>query len=74
MQIEEPSSHQTTPQPSHHPTPLSSHQPTPVESFIGTVECPNNEPMQQPPNIEVDDRGASSTKTGEGRLKSIMWN
>ncbi|KAL5179298.1 putative AC transposase [Glycine soja] len=74
MQIEEPSSHQPTSQSSDHPTPLSSHQPTPVESSTGTVEGPNNEPMQQPPSMEVDDHGVSSTKTGGGRLKSIVWN
>ena len=74
MQTEEPSSHQPTPQSSHHPTPPSSHQPTPVESSIGTTEGPNNEPMQQPPNMEVDDHVASSTKIGGGRLKSIVWN
>jgi len=74
MQTKEPSSHQPTPQSSHHPTPLSSHQPTPVESSTSTTEGPNNEPMQQPPNMEVDDHVASSTKTGGGRLKSIVWN
>lgn len=74
MQIEEPSSHQPTSQSSDHPTPLSSHQPTPVESSTGTAEGPNNEPMQQPPSMEVDDHGVSSTKTGGGRLKSIVWN
>ncbi|KAH1264825.1 Zinc finger BED domain-containing protein RICESLEEPER 2 [Glycine max] len=74
MQIEEPSSHQPTSQSSDHPTPLSSHQPTPVESSTGTAEGPNNEPMQQPPSMEVDDHGVSLTKTGGGRLKSIVWN
>ncbi|KAH1239115.1 Zinc finger BED domain-containing protein RICESLEEPER 2 [Glycine max] len=74
MQIEEPSSHQPTSQSSDHPTPLSSHQPTPVESSTGTAEGPNNEPMQQPPSMEVDDHGVSSTKTRGGRLKSIVWN
>ena len=61
MQIEEPSSHQPTSQSSDHPTPLSSHQPTPVESSTGTAEGPNNEPMQQPPSMEVDGHGVSST-------------
>ena len=74
MQTEEPSSHQPTPQFSYHLTPLSSHQPTPVESFIGTAEGPNNERMQQPPNMVVDDHVASSTKTGGGGLRSIAWN
>ncbi|KAL5134228.1 Zinc finger BED domain-containing protein RICESLEEPER 2 [Glycine soja] len=74
MQIEEPSSPQPTSQSSDHPTPLSSHQPTPVESSTGTAEGPNNEPMQQTPSMEVDDHGVSSTKTGGGRLKSIVWN
>ena len=30
--------------------------------------------MQQPPNMEADDHVASSTKTGGGMLKSIVWN
>ncbi|KAL5191840.1 Zinc finger BED domain-containing protein RICESLEEPER 2 [Glycine soja] len=66
--------HQPTPQSSDHPTPLSSHQSTPIESSTGTTEGPNNEPMQQPPSMEVDDHGVSSTKIGGGRLKSIVWN
>ena len=74
MQNEEPSSHQLTPQSSDYPIPLSSHQPTPVESSTSTTKGPNNEPMQQPPSMEVDDHGVSSTKTGGGRLKSIVWN
>ena len=74
MQIEEPSSHQPTSQSSDHPTLLSSHQPTPVESSTGTAEGPNNEPMQKPPSMEVDDHVASSTKTRGRRLKSIVWN
>ncbi|KAL5180319.1 putative AC transposase [Glycine soja] len=74
MQTKEPSSHQPTSQSSDHPTPLSSHQPTLVESSTGTTEGPNNEPMQQPPSVEVDVHGVSSTKTGGGRLKSIVWN
>ncbi|XP_028183998.1 zinc finger BED domain-containing protein RICESLEEPER 4-like [Glycine soja] len=74
MQTKEPSSHQPTSQSSDHPTPLSSHQPTLVESSTGTTEGPNNEPMQQPPSVKVDVHGVSSTKTGGGRLKSIVWN
>ncbi|KAH1190223.1 Zinc finger BED domain-containing protein RICESLEEPER 3 [Glycine max] len=59
---------------SDHHTSLSSHQPTSVESFTGTAEGPNNEPMQQPPSMEVDGHGVSSTKTRGGRLISIVWN